>query len=293
MKGQSGMLSAVDSKARMRCRCSGMLSAVDSKAHMWCRCSGMLSAVDSKAHMWWRCSGMLSSVDSKAHMWCQCSGMLSAVDSKAHMWCQCSGMLSAVDSKAHMWCWCSGMLSAVDSKAHMWCWCSGMLSAVDSKAHMWCKNHVKRSELVTKLAFHRKTTDSMHKQILKIKKRHYFHVQNLTALIVHCSKMKLVKVYSVNMAVQFQIKFSCIVTPMMCCITYLLPVWVVHTLRIHHAHAEANLNWWYSKYAKVACVYYFCTIALRTLSHAWVKRRVHSCACRIDSFDSRVICILR
>ena len=38
----------------------------------------------------------------------------------------------------------------------------------------------------------------------------------------------------------------------------------IHTLRIHYAHAAANLNSGYSKYAKVARVHYFCTIALRT-----------------------------
>ena len=38
----------------------------------------------------------------------------------------------------------------------------------------------------------------------------------------------------------------------------------IHTLRVHYAHAAANLNSGYSKYAKVARVHYFCTIALRT-----------------------------
>ena len=37
-----------------------------------------------------------------------------------------------------------------------------------------------------------------------------------------------------------------------------------HTLCVHSAHAAANLNSGYSKYAKVARVHYFCTIALRT-----------------------------
>ena len=37
-----------------------------------------------------------------------------------------------------------------------------------------------------------------------------------------------------------------------------------HTLCVHNAHAAANLNSGYSKYAKVARVHYFCTIALRT-----------------------------
>ena len=60
----------------------------------------------------------------------------------------------------------------------------------------------------------------------------------------------------------------------------------IHTLRVHYAHAAANLNSGYSKYAKVARVHYFCTIALRTsravLTRAWASRRV-------DSFSERVI----
>ena len=38
----------------------------------------------------------------------------------------------------------------------------------------------------------------------------------------------------------------------------------IHTLRVHYAHAAANLNSGNSKYAKAARVHYFCTIALRT-----------------------------
>ena len=38
----------------------------------------------------------------------------------------------------------------------------------------------------------------------------------------------------------------------------------IHTLRVHYAHAAANLNSGYSKYAKEVRVHYFCTIALRT-----------------------------
>ena len=34
----------------------------------------------------------------------------------------------------------------------------------------------------------------------------------------------------------------------------------IHTLRVHYAHAAANLNSGYSKYAKVVRVHYFCTI---------------------------------
>ena len=60
----------------------------------------------------------------------------------------------------------------------------------------------------------------------------------------------------------------------------------IHTLRVHYAHAAANLNSGYSKYAKVARVHYFCTIALRTsravVTRAWASRRV-------DSFSKRVI----
>ena len=39
---------------------------------------------------------------------------------------------------------------------------------------------------------------------------------------------------------------------------------IIHTLRVHHVHAATNLNSGYSKYAKVARMHYFCTIALRT-----------------------------
>ena len=38
----------------------------------------------------------------------------------------------------------------------------------------------------------------------------------------------------------------------------------IHTLRVHYVHAAANLNSGNSKYAEVARVHYFCTIALRT-----------------------------
>ena len=37
----------------------------------------------------------------------------------------------------------------------------------------------------------------------------------------------------------------------------------IHTLRVPYAHAAANLNWRYSKYAKVARAL-FCTIVFRT-----------------------------
>ena len=38
---------------------------------------------------------------------------------------------------------------------------------------------------------------------------------------------------------------------------------VFHALRVQYAHAVANLNSGYPKYAKVTRVHYFCTIALR------------------------------
>ena len=38
----------------------------------------------------------------------------------------------------------------------------------------------------------------------------------------------------------------------------------IHTLCVQYAHDAANLNLGLSKYAKVARVHYFCTIALRT-----------------------------
>ena len=48
-------------------------------------------------------------------------------------------------------------------------------------------------------------------------------------------------------------------------------IYIFHTLHLHDAHAAANLISGYSKYAKVARVHYFCTIALRT-SHAVLTR---------------------
>ena len=67
----------------------------------------------------------------------------------------------------------------------------------------------------------------------------------------------------------------------------------IHTLRVHYAHAAANLNSGYSKYAKVARVHYFCTIALRTsravLTRAWASRRVDLRERWVDSFSKRVI----
>ena len=59
-----------------------------------------------------------------------------------------------------------------------------------------------------------------------------------------------------------------------------------HTLRVYYAHAAANLNSGYTKYAKVARVHYFCIIALRI---PYAQRMVHSRARRIDSFTLRVI----
>ena len=61
---------------------------------------------------------------------------------------------------------------------------------------------------------------------------------------------------------------------------------IIHTLRVHYAHAAANLNSGYSKYAKVARVHYFGTIALRTsravLTRAWASRRVDLRERRVD-----------
>ena len=65
-----------------------------------------------------------------------------------------------------------------------------------------------------------------------------------------------------------------------------------YTLRVHYAHAAANLNSGYSKYAKVARVHYFCTIALQTsravLTRAWALRRVDLRERRVDLFSKRV-----
>ena len=67
----------------------------------------------------------------------------------------------------------------------------------------------------------------------------------------------------------------------------------IHTLRVQYGHAAANLNSGYSKYAKVARVHYFCTIALRTsravLMRAWASRRVDLRELRVDLFSKRVI----
>ena len=67
----------------------------------------------------------------------------------------------------------------------------------------------------------------------------------------------------------------------------------IHTLRVHYAHAVANLNYGYSKYAKVARVHYFCTIALRTsravLTRAWASRRVDLRERRVDLCSKLVI----
>ena len=67
----------------------------------------------------------------------------------------------------------------------------------------------------------------------------------------------------------------------------------IHTLRVHYAHAAANLNSGYSKYAKVARVHYFCTIALRisraVVTRAWASRRVDLRERKVDSFSKRVI----
>ena len=66
----------------------------------------------------------------------------------------------------------------------------------------------------------------------------------------------------------------------------------IHTLRVHYAHVAANLNSGYSKYAKVACVHYFCTIALQTsravLTRAWASCRVDLRERRVDLFSKRV-----
>ena len=63
---------------------------------------------------------------------------------------------------------------------------------------------------------------------------------------------------------------------------------LIHTLCVHLAHAAANLNSGYSKYAKAVRVHYFCTIALRTsravLTRVWALRRVDLREYRVDSF---------
>ena len=68
---------------------------------------------------------------------------------------------------------------------------------------------------------------------------------------------------------------------------------MIHTLRIHYAHAAANLNSGYSNYAKVVRMHYFCTIVLRTpravLTRTWVLSRVDLRKRRGDSMSTWVI----
>ena len=69
-----------------------------------------------------------------------------------------------------------------------------------------------------------------------------------------------------------------------------------YSLFIHSAYTVL-INSGYSKYAKVARVHYFCTIALRTslavLTRAWVSRRVDLHKRRVDLFSKRVIlCVI-
>ena len=85
-------------------------------------------------------------------------------------------------------------------------------------------------------------------------------------------------------------KYSCYTTGTVVCIS---PLMCIHTLRVYYAHAAANLNSGYSKYAKVARVHYFCTIALRisraVLTQACASRRADLRERKVDSFSERVI----
>ena len=71
----------------------------------------------------------------------------------------------------------------------------------------------------------------------------------------------------------------------------------IHTLCVHYTYVTANLNWGYSKYAKVACLHYFSTIELQTphamLTLEWVSRRVDSSVRRLNTFATRVILLWR
>ena len=60
----------------------------------------------------------------------------------------------------------------------------------------------------------------------------------------------------------------------------------IHTLCVHYTHAAANLNSGYSKYAKVARVNYFCTIALGTCR---AVLRVDLRERRVDLFSKQVV----
>ena len=46
----------------------------------------------------------------------------------------------------------------------------------------------------------------------------------------------------------------------------------IHTLRVHYAHAVANLNSGYSKYAKVAHVHFFVQLHSEHLAQCWRER---------------------
>ena len=66
-----------------------------------------------------------------------------------------------------------------------------------------------------------------------------------------------------------------------------------HTLCVHYEHAAADLHLGKSKYAKVAGMHYFFTIAIRTsravLTRAWASRRVDLREHRVNLFHKRVI----
>ena len=48
----------------------------------------------------------------------------------------------------------------------------------------------------------------------------------------------------------------------------------IHTLRVHSAHAAANLNSGYSKYAKVARVHYFVQLHSEHPAQCWREREL-------------------
>ena len=49
---------------------------------------------------------------------------------------------------------------------------------------------------------------------------------------------------------------------------FIINIIYIHTLRVHYAHAAANLDSGYSKYAKVARLHYFCTICTPNISRS-------------------------
>ena len=119
----------------------------------------------------------------------------------------------------------------------------------------------------------------------------WFHYYQLITSKDQQHKVKI-NMHKVNSNVGVLLFFVCTVANKVDVPVYWPPIkvhygiYVIHTLHVHYRHAAANLNSGYSKYAKVAHMHYFYTIALRTsravLTWAWAS-------CRVDLFSKRVI----